>query len=129
MDLDGDGKTEPITMMIKRENLDDSTATGTSYTYTSGSRNYTVHGVEMTLYITSKDLDGIRSGASVEVYAATFTILPGQGQWVQVVPLTKGTASANNYSGWGSANSFNTDTWKSDSGKTMSQLMKENTSN
>lgn len=129
MDLDGDGKSEKITMMIKRENLDDNDTTGTSYTYTNRNSNYTVHGVEMTLYITSKDLDGIRSGASVEVYAATFTILPGQSEWVQVVPLTVGTASANNYNGFGSANSFNTDTWKSSNGKSMAQLIKENMSN
>ena len=129
MDLDGDGNPEPITMMIKREDLDDNLATGTAYTYTNRSQNYTVRGVEMTLYITAQDLSGIRSGTSVVVYAAAFSILPGQSEWVQVVPLTKGAADANNYNGWGSANSFNTDTWESDSGKSMSTLMKENMNN
>lgn len=131
MDLDGDGKNEPITMMIKRENLDDSDETGGSYTYTNGNRYYTETGIEMTLYITSQSLSGLRNGASVEVYAATFTILPGESQWVQVIPLTKGTAKANNYSGslWGSANSFNTDTWESDDGKTIETLVSENLSN
>lgn len=128
MDLDGDGKTEPITMMIKRENLDDNEATGGAYTYVNNNRYNTERGIEMTLYITAQSLSGIRNGASVDVYAATFTILPGGSEWVQVVPLTKGTASANNYNGslFGSANSFNTDTWKANSGKTISQLMAEN---
>lgn len=52
MDLDGDGQAEPITMMIKRENLDSDTATGDSYTYISWGREYTVNGAEMTIYIT-----------------------------------------------------------------------------
>lgn len=119
MDLDGDGDTEPITMMVKREDLDNSTATGTSYTYTNMGRATTVHGVEMTLYITAEDLSSVRSNESVEVYAATFTIMPGQGEWKQIVPLMKGLASANNYSGVGSANSFNTDTWVSDEGNNI----------
>ena len=35
-------------------------------------------------------------------------------------------ANANNYSGYGSANSFNTDTWKSDDGKTIEELVAKN---
>lgn len=122
MDLDGDGKTEPITMMIKRENLDNNTQTGDAYSYTSWGREYTVNGAEMTLYITSENLNNVSSGSSVVVYAATFTKLPNASEWTALVPLTKGTAQANNYDGYGSANSFNTDTWKSDSGNTMTQL-------
>lgn len=128
MDLDGDGKAEPITMMIKRENLDDNAATGDEYSYTSWGRTYTVNGVEMTLYITSEDLGNVSSNEAVVVYAATFTKLEGADQWTILVPLTKGTASANNYSGWGDANSFNTDTWKSDGDKTMATLVSENLS-
>ncbi len=123
MDLDGDGKAEPITMMIKRENLDNDTTTGDSYTYTNWGREYVVEGAEMTLYITSENLDNVSSGKSVVVYAAAFTKRPGSTTWTDLVPLTKGSASANNYSGYGSANSFNTDTWKSDSGKTIEDLV------
>ena len=126
MDLDGDGKEEPITMMIKRENLDGNTATGDDYTYKTSSwgsgREQTVEGVEMTLYITSADLSKVSSGRAVVVYAATFTKLPGADTWTALVPLTKGTADTNNYSGYGSANSFNTDTWLSDTGKSMKEL-------
>jgi len=130
MDLDGDGKTEPITMMIKRENLDGNNTTGDSYTYTSSgwwgeTTTETVHGVEMTLYITAQSLSGVGRGDDIVVYAATFTKYEGSDKWVELVPLTKGRADANNYStgAWGTANSFNTDTWISDAGDTMKMLV------
>lgn len=125
MDLDGDEKAERITMMIKREDLDNNVLTGASYTYKSLLSNRTVHGVEMTLYITAEDV----SARSVTVYAATFTIPEGGSEWVEIVPLTKGTASTNNYSSgaFGTRNSFNTDTWESDAGKSIDDLVKEAT--
>lgn len=125
MDLDGDKKAERITMMIKREDLDNNVLTGTSYTYKSLLSSRTVHGVEMTLYITAEDV----SARSVTVYAATFTIPEGGSEWVEIVPLTKGTASTNNYSSgaFGTRNSFNTDTWESDAGKSIDDLVKEAT--
>lgn len=123
MDLDGDGKAEPITMMIKREDLDNNTATGDSYTYTSWGREYTVNGAEMTLYITSADLTNVSNGRSVVVYAAVFTKHPGEEKWTELMPLTKGAANANNYDGYGSANSFNTDTWMSDNGMSIRTIV------
>lgn len=126
MDLDGDGKAEPITMMIKRENLDEDSTTGASYTYTSWGRKTTVDGVEMTIYITSENLDNISSNKDVVVYSAVFTKYSANEEWVQIVPLTKGTAKANNYSGYGSANSFNTDTWVSNSNQGIEELVADN---
>ncbi len=124
MDLDGDGQAEPITIMIKRENIDNDTTTGDSYTYrTTWGRETTVDGADMTLYITSENLDNVSSGRSVVVYAASFTKLAGADEWTELITLTKGAANANNYSGYGSANSFNTDTWKSDDGKTIEELI------
>ena len=128
MDLDGDGVAEPITMMIKREDLDGDTTTGDSYTYSTsswwgGSEETTVDGAEMTLYITSADLSNVSNGRSVVVYAAAFTKLPGSDTWTELVPLTKGAADANNYGGYGNANSFNTDTWLSDTGKNIEELV------
>lgn len=122
MDLDGDGVTERITMMIKRENLDGDATTGDSYTYTNWGDNVTVNGVEMTLYITAADLNNVSNGKSVVVYAAAFTKLPGSDTWTELVPLVKGAADANNYGGYGNANSFNTDTWLSDTGKSIEVL-------
>jgi hypothetical protein len=127
MDLDGDGKIEPITMMIKRENLDHDDTSGASYTYSSWGRNYTVDGVEMTLYITSENLSNVSSNKAVVVYAAVFTKYSENEEWVQITPLVKGKANANNYSGYGSANSFNTDTWVSDNNKTIETIVAENT--
>lgn len=123
MDLDGDGKTEPITIMIKRENLDGDLSTGASYTYSSFGRDTTVDGVEMTLYITADNLNNVSNNQSVSVYAAVFTKPADSDGWVQITPLTTGTASANNYNGYGSANSFNTDTWKSSDGQTIETLV------
>ena len=121
MDLDGDGKSEPITLMIKRENLDGNSQTGDDYTYKNLigiSQN--VYGAEMTIYITSEGF----SSNTLTVYAATFTKLSGSDTWIEVVSLTKGTATANRYSiGFGSNNSFNTDTWKSDNKETMDTLV------
>ena len=123
MDLDGDGKAEPITLMIKREDLDGNEETGDSYTYKAlFGISRTVHGVEFTLYITAEGFDK----NTLNVYAVTYTIFPGSKEWVQVVPLTQGTATANRYTiGFGGNNSFNTDTWKSLDGKTMDTLTKD----
>ncbi len=125
MDVDGDGEVEPITMMIKRENLDGNTATGDSYTYTSWGRETTVNGVEMTLYITAESFAGKSQGAEMVVYAVVYTIPEGGSEWVEVVGLTKGTAEANNYSNgsWGTVNSFNTDTWRAENGRTIEDLI------
>jgi hypothetical protein len=127
MDLDGDGKSEPITLMIKRENLDGNEYTGAAYSYAQSSwwgsqSTKTVRGAEFTLYITSEGF----SSNTLTVYAATYTKFQSKDEWVEVVPLTKGTATANNYSSgnWGTKNSFNTDTWKSEAGKTMDELTK-----
>ena len=65
------------------------------------------------------------TGLTMVVYAASFTKLVGSEKWTELVPLTKGTADANNYSGYGSANSFNTDTWLSDTGKSMKELARQ----
>ena len=119
MDLDGDGKAEPITMMIKRENLDGNVDTGASYTYVNRNNSYTVPGVEMTIYITSQNPSSSRT---ITVYAAAFTIPEGGDEWVELVPLTKGTATSNNYNGFGASNSFNTDTWRDENGRDMDSL-------
>ncbi len=127
MDLDGDGNTEPVTIMVKRENLDDNTATGDSYSYQNWrGETITVHGNEMTIYITAESFSNTSRGDSVVVYASIFTKNPESEEWVQIVPLTKGTADANNYEGsfFGSANSFNTDTWVDENRNTVETLVR-----
>lgn len=125
MDLDGDGNAERITMMIKREDLDGNVNTGASYTYDNNKPS--VNGVEFTIYITAADLRNASSRQDVVVYAATFTKYSTDEEWVQIVPLTKGEATPNNYNGYGSANSFNTDTWHTTDNKTIEDLVEENT--
>ena len=118
MDLDGDGNPEPITLMIKRENLDDNNDTGDSY---PGFLNIQVRGNEMTIYITAEGF----TNSSLTVYATTFTKMPGSSEWVMIVPLTKGTADANKYTITDRQNnSFNTGTWRDENGKDMGTLVK-----
>lgn len=126
MDLDGDGKAEPITIMIKREDLDGDSSTGASYTYTNYGREVTVDGAEMTLYITAENLSNLSGTKQVTVFAAAFSKTANSDEWVQITPLAKGSATANNYNGYGSPNSFNTDTWRSEDGLTMEALVAAN---
>ncbi len=98
---------KPVTVMIKRENLDGDTATGEP----SGDGN--IQGAELTIYTTAEDV----SGKSVEVYAMVFSKFNGDDEtknkeW-QLVGQFVGTATTNNYTGSGESNSFNTATWKS----------------
>lgn len=88
-----------VTAMIKRENVDGSTATGDE------------NGNEMTLYMTA-DVIG---NADVTVYAIVFTKLTADSEWTQIGEMYQGTAETNNYiyNNFGSPNSFNTSTWKS----------------
>ena len=86
-----------VTCMIKRENLDNDLTTGDE------------NGNEMTLYMTAADI----GNADVIVYAIVCTKHANSNGWIQVGEMYQGTAETNNYSGWGSANSFNTDTWRS----------------
>ncbi|MBQ9692175.1 MAG: hypothetical protein IJV70_03365, partial [Clostridia bacterium] len=68
----------------------------------------------------------ISRGEDIVVYVATFTKLPGATEWTELVPLTSGMAPANSYTygdNWGDADSFNTNTWESDSGDTLTELV------
>lgn len=85
-----------ITAMIKREDLDNNAATGDE------------NGREMTLYMTADTI----GNADVTVYAIVCTKYNDADGWVQLGEMYQGMADTNNYSGWGSANSFNTDTWR-----------------
>lgn len=103
----GDEKI-PVTAMIKREDLDGNSATGDE------------DGREMTLYLTPENPSTEEPGngqanfgdTRVDVYAIIFTKGVGtNGKWVQLGEMYTGLATPNNYSGSGTANSFNTDTW------------------
>ena len=112
------GTDVPVTAMVKREDVDGNSQNGAD-------------GAEMTLYLTTEDPSETSwFDRSVQVYAAVYTKDTANSQWYLVGQMYEGEATANNYSGWGSSNSFNTDTWKStvryynqNTGRTIEQLI------
>lgn len=99
MELNIDGVNTPVTIMIKRENVDGNKNTGDG------------DGNEMTLYITADPLDS--SGKYVPVYAVVYTKASGT-EWYRIGELYKGTANVRSYGGVSirGTGSFNTDNWR-----------------
>lgn len=95
-----EGEEKPVTVLIKREDLDGKATTGDE------------DGNEMTIYMTAETI----GNSPVTVYAAVYTkdnTVSGS-EWRQIGQLFEGEADTNRYSGWfGSRDSFNTDTWLS----------------
>lgn len=114
----GDGEAKEVTAIVKREPLDGNNNTGTDIVGNNGT--VTTAGCEMTIYLTPDDIPADRlifgnGGSTITVYAAVFTT-DADGNWYQLSPLYEGTATTNNYDGnsfFATANSFNTDTWRS----------------
>ncbi len=113
MKLNIDGEDKPVTVMIKRENIDGNRNTGESPGLFGGN--------EMTLYITADPLNV--SGASVPVYAVVYTKNQNSNVWYQLGTVFKGTATVVNYRGGNGTGSFNTDTWKNTDGKAIENLV------
>ena len=117
----GDGETKDVTIIVKREPLDGDDTTGTDIINSSGTVK--TAGCEMTIYVTPDNIPADRlifgnGGSKISVYAAVFTT-DEDGNWYQLSPLYQGTATTNNYDGnsfYSTANSFNTDTWRSVAG-------------
>ena len=125
--LNIDGEDKPITAMIKRENLDNNTATGDSYSYTSWFNTQTVRGVELTLYVTADDLTVTGDGYA-DVYAVVYTLNQSTGEWYRLGDeLYKGQARIVPYEGGTGTGSFNTDTWVllNDDGTASSTTIKQ----
>ena len=122
-----DGITKNITLLIKRENVDNNTSTGDRYSVTyPGSRNPTYYsGCEMTLYMTANDLDRTpeageyNSSTQADVYIAIFTCNSDSngnpvGNWYQIGDVYKGIAPICSYEGdRNQPGSFVTDDWLS----------------
>ena len=106
------GVDTEVTLMIKRENLDGNTATGDE------------NGNEMTIYMTTDSLDTI--WGTVTVYAAVYTKTASSNGWFQIGELFEGTSRINGYGGeWLGTGSFNTDLWKSTTGKTIEEIISQ----
>ena len=108
-----DGVVTNVTVLIKRENLDGDTQTGDDYVATYNGNSASGYGCEMTLYMTT---DELQSGSPV-VYAAVFTCdrnADGSyGNWYMIGDKYVGTASIVGYEGEYRTGSFDTGTWRS----------------
>ncbi|MBQ8497977.1 MAG: hypothetical protein IJ489_11065 [Clostridia bacterium] len=109
------GEENPITVLIKHENIDGNTQTGDDYTATNGSASFTGYGCEFTLYMTTSDLSD--RSVSPPVYAAAFTCDRNEdgsyGSWYMIGESYEGTAQIVGYEGGESTGSFDTGTWRS----------------
>lgn len=110
------GETVDVTLLIKREDVDNNQQTGDTYTAVNkdNGRSITVRGCEMTIMVTTDPLTS--NGAYVPVYAAVFTCNPVNGvptEWYQLGERYYGQAQANSYNGNSGSGSFNTETWVS----------------
>ena len=110
------GVDNPITVLIKHENVDNNQHTGDNYTAISGNQRFDGYGCEFTLYMTTSELES--AGRRDTVYAAVFTCdqdpTDGSiGNWYLVGEPFEGTAQTVGYEGGNSSGSFDTGTWRS----------------
>ncbi len=122
-----DGVTKNITLLIKRENIDNNTSTGDRYgvTYPGQWQPTYYSGCEMTLYMTANDLDRVvepgeyNDRDQADVYVAVFTCQSNANgtlfsDWYQIGDVYKGIAPIVSYDGGaGGTGSFVTDNWVS----------------
>ena len=90
-----DGKDVPVTIAIRRENVDGKT-TGDDYSGSGPS------GCEYTLYITIDELDPEKNGTDkATVFAVSYSEggISNQTEWYQLGELYEGTATLDDYSG------------------------------
>ncbi len=108
-----DGTVTNVTVLIKRENIDGDTSTGDDYVATANGNSSYGYGCEMTLYMTT---DELQSGSPV-IYVAVFTCDRNEdgsyGNWYMIGDNYVGTASIVGYEGEYKTGSFDTGTWKS----------------
>ena len=109
-----DGQNKPVTVMIKRENVDGDQTTGDTYTAVNGNTSFTGRGCEFTLYMTTDVLD---RKTEPEIYAAVYTCDQAAdgslGEWYLTGEHYYGTATINSYDGGTNTGSFDTGTWRS----------------
>ena len=110
-----DGVETNVTVLIKREDVDGNLNTGDSYTATYRGYSTSASGCEMTLYLTTHNLQY----GTPTVYAAVFTCdkdADGNlGTWYMVGDVYEGTTNIVGYEGEESTGSFDTGTWRSKS--------------
>ncbi len=109
------GEENPITVLIKHENVDGNRNTGDDYTARYGNTVFNGYGCEFTLYMTTSDLSN--RNVAPPVYAAVYTCDRNDdgscGAWYILGEPYYGTASIVGYEGGESTGSFDTGTWRS----------------
>ena len=114
-----DGEEKEVKFLLKRENIDGDTKTGSSVTLNYNDRYgaQSVTGWEMVMYMTTDSLTKtgweVIFGAQRTVYAVVFTSYDGGTTWEQLGEMYKGEANVVAYSGASGNGSFSTDTWTS----------------
>jgi len=132
-----DGVTKNVTVLIKRENIDNNERTGDGYKATNGNNSTYGRGCEMTIYMTPNNLDkvvdegeydgtendwGRSDDAEVFVSISTCTnngVFASDGtttltsEWYQIGDIYAGIANIVTYDGGTGTGSFVTDKWKS----------------
>ena len=118
LSLNINGVDTPVTVMIKEEDIDGNTTNGD----------------EMTIYMTTDDLQKQNSGwfsqpEYASVYAAVFrkvTAADGTTSWEQIGEMYHGSAEIKRYDGWPGNGSFDTDNWRllNDAGHRTSTTIK-----
>lgn len=113
------GQTKPASVIIKHENLDNNTSTGDDYVATNSNGGvFRGYGCEMTMYLTTEDLDNANGWATV--YVTVFTCnrdADGNivGDWYKIGDTYVGQANVVGYNGEaGGTGSFVTDNWVAD---------------
>lgn len=102
--IDVNGEEKPVTIMIRRENVDNK-STGDSYSGSGPS------GCEYTLYITIDELDPDKNPTGkATVYAISYSEggISNQSQWYQLGELYEGTAQLDDY---GTGDAFDYRNW------------------
>jgi len=116
-----DGQTKPATVLIKHENLDNNRNTGDDYVAVNKNNQgkpFYGYGCEMTLYLTTDDLD--QKNGWAPVYVSVFTCDRDEngnivGDWYLIGETYKGRANIVGYNGEaGGTGSFVTDKWVAD---------------
>lgn len=106
------GVITEVTLMIKREDLDNNNSTGDE------------EGREMAIYMTTESLD--TAFRRVTVYASAYTKVATMEKWEQIGTLVEGDARVNGYDGnYFGTGSFNTDSWKSVDGETIEEIVRK----
>lgn len=122
LEMDFYGETVEVSVLLKRENLDNDETTGIRFCKKEGglfSRAEYWTGAEMVMYYT---IDTLKTAGKTDtqVFASVFSVkangeseTPAEGDKWQLLATYEGTATTTNWRGQNGTGSFNTDTWRS----------------